>query len=102
MALPRAVPLTSSPQAKRMCPSLVTHRPERSVCIPCPGSVYNLAGLLAPPGPPPLIAQKVRYLVVAADALTMSDIPAAKRLFAEWPTPVAIAQIGSASRYHKR
>ena len=36
--------------------------------------------------------------MVAADALTMSDIPAAKRLFAEWPTPVAItpAELGDA------
>ena len=55
------------------------------------GPATNLAGLLALPGAPPLIAQKVRYLVVAADALTMSDIPAAKRLFAEWPTPVVVA-----------
>src|ERR1039457_3223386 len=55
------------------------------------GPATTPAGLLAPPGPPPLIAQKVRYLVVAADPLTMSDIPAAKRLFAEWPTPVVIA-----------
>src|ERR1035437_6992773 len=55
------------------------------------GPATNLAGLLALPGAPPLIAQKVRYLVVAADALTMSDIPAANRLFAEWPTPVVIA-----------
>src|ERR1039458_1056655 len=40
------------------------------------GPATNLAGLLALPGAPPLIAQKVRYLVVAADGLTMSDIPA--------------------------
>src|ERR1039458_476426 len=30
-------------------------------------------------------------LVVAADALTMSDIPAARHLFAEWPTAIALA-----------
>src|ERR1019366_6371836 len=62
------------------------------------GPATNLAGLLALPGAPPLIAQKVRYLVVAADPLTMSDLPAARRLFAEWPTPVAIvpAELGDA------
>ena len=55
------------------------------------GPATNLAGLLSLPGAPPLIAQKVRYLVVAADALTMSDLPAARRLFAAWPTPVVLA-----------
>src|ERR1022692_3334159 len=62
------------------------------------GPATNLAALPAPPGAPPLIAQKVRYLVVAADPLTMSDLPAARRLFAEWPTPVAIvpAELGDA------
>ena len=64
---------------------------DRNAIVLLTGPATNLAGLLALPGAPPLIAQKVRYLVVAADALTMSDIPAAKRLFAEWPTPVVIA-----------
>ena len=52
-----------------------------------------------------MIAQKVRTLVVAADALTMSDIPAARRLFAEWPTPVVVAtsDIGDAAqRFQQR
>src|ERR1035437_6072354 len=64
---------------------------DRNAIVLLTGPATNLAGLLALPGAPRLIAQKVRYLVVAADALTMSDIPAAKRLFAEWPTPVVIA-----------
>src|ERR1017187_2185706 len=67
-----------------------TGEPGPFAAIPI-GPATNPAGLLPLPGAPPLIAQKVRYLVVAADALTMSDIPAAKRLFAEWPTPVVIA-----------
>ena len=64
---------------------------DQNAIVVLTGPATNLAGLLAIPGAPPLIAQKVRYLVVAADALTMSDIPAAKRLFAEWPTPVVTA-----------
>jgi hypothetical protein len=55
------------------------------------GPATNLAALLALPGNPALITQKVRNLVVAADTLTLSDIPAAKRLFAEWPTPIVVA-----------
>src|ERR1039458_5468192 len=75
---------------------------DRNAIVLLTGPATNLAGLLALPGAPPLIAQKVRYLVVAADALTMSDIPAAKRLFAEWPTPVVIApaELADALPFH--
>ena len=55
------------------------------------GPATNLAAFLAIPRNPELIAQKVRSLVVAADALTLSDVPAAKRVFAEWPTPIVVA-----------
>ena len=64
---------------------------EQNAIVVLTGPATNLAGLLALPEAPALIAQKVRYLVVAADALTLSDVPAARRLFAEWPTAVAIA-----------
>jgi hypothetical protein len=64
---------------------------DQNAIVVLTGPATNLAGLLAIPSNPPLIAQKVRNLVVAADALTLSDIPAAKRLFAEWPTPIVVA-----------
>ncbi len=64
---------------------------DRNAIVVLTGPATNLAGLLSLPDAPALIAQKVRYLVVAVDALTMSDIPAAKRLFAEWPTPIVVA-----------
>jgi hypothetical protein len=64
---------------------------DQNAIVVLTGPATNLAGLLALPEAPALIAQKVRYLVMAADALTMSDIPAARLLFAEWPTAVAIA-----------
>jgi hypothetical protein len=62
------------------------------------GPATNLSGLLALPGTPQLIAQKVHLLVMAADALTLSDVPAAKRMFAEWPTPIVVAgsEVGDA------
>ena len=64
---------------------------DQNAIVVLTGPATNLAGLLALPGSPPLIAQKVRTLVVAADALTMSDIPAARRVFAEWPTAIVVA-----------
>jgi hypothetical protein len=64
---------------------------DQNAIVVLSGPATNLAALLALPGNPALIAQKVRNLVVAADAVTMSDVPAAKRLFAEWPTPIVVA-----------
>ncbi|MCX6626752.1 MAG: hypothetical protein NTW28_03865 [Candidatus Solibacter sp.] len=64
---------------------------DQNAIVVLTGPATNLAGLLALPGTPALIAQKARTLVVAADALTMSDIPGARRLFAEWPTPIVVA-----------
>ena len=56
-----------------------------------------------------MIAAKIRYLVVAGGAFpdgppeanVAADIPAAQRLFAEWPTPIVASghEIGSALRF---
>src|SRR6185369_6006520 len=53
-----------------------------------------------------LIASKVRYLVSAignygggaADPQVLADLPAARKLFAEWPSPIVAAgtEIGTA------
>jgi hypothetical protein len=64
---------------------------DQNAVVVLTGPATNLARVLALPGALPSIAQKVRTLVVAADALTMSDIPAARRLFAEWPTAIVVA-----------
>jgi hypothetical protein len=64
---------------------------DQNAIVVLSGPATNLAAFLALPNNPPLIAQKVRTLVVAADALTMSDVPAARRLFAEWPTSIVVA-----------
>jgi len=55
------------------------------------GPATNLAALLALPLDPALIAKKAQKLVIAADPLTLSDVPAIRRVFAEWPTPVVVA-----------
>ena len=60
------------------------------------GPATNLARVLDLAGVKDLISQKVRYLVIAAGAYPegagesniAADVAAAKRLFAEWPTPI--------------
>ena len=52
---------------------------DQNAIVVLSGPATNLAAFWPPPATQPLIAQKVRSLVVAADALTLSDIPAAKR-----------------------
>jgi hypothetical protein len=64
---------------------------DQNAVVVLTGPATNLAGLLALPGTPQLIAQKVHMLVVAADPLTLSDVPAVRRMFAEWPTPIVVA-----------
>jgi inosine-uridine nucleoside N-ribohydrolase len=60
------------------------------------GPATNLARLMELPGVKELIARKVRFLSVMGGAFPegkpefniKSDIPAAKRIFSEWPTPI--------------
>jgi hypothetical protein len=70
------------------------------------GPATNLAHALELQGAKDLIARKVRYLCVAAgvfpaggpEANIKADLPAARKLFAEWPTPVIASgqEIGDA------
>jgi hypothetical protein len=70
------------------------------------GPATNLVRLLELPGTNELISRKVRYLAVAGGSFTdgapeagiRADIAAAKKLFAEWPTPIVAAgqEIGDA------
>ena len=79
---------------------------DQNALVVLTGPATNLAGVLDLPGTSALIAQKVRYLTVAAGAFPSGppesaigcDIAAAKRLFAEWPTPIVVSgnEVGSA------
>jgi len=70
------------------------------------GPASNLAAALAFPGMKEKIAAKVKLLAVAcgafpngpADPCFACDIPAAQKLFAEWPSPIVVsgAEIGDA------
>jgi hypothetical protein len=67
------------------------------------GPATNLARVLELPGVKDLAARKVRYLCVAAgpQASFGSDVAAARRVFAEWPTAIVVsgAEIGEALLY---
>jgi len=64
---------------------------DQNAIVVLSGPATNLAAFLALPRNPELVTQKVRTLVVAADAVTMSDVAAAQRVFAEWPGPIVVA-----------
>jgi inosine-uridine nucleoside N-ribohydrolase len=65
------------------------------------GPASNLAAALAFSGLKPLIAAKTKYLVIAGgtfpegspEAHIKADIPAARRVLAEWPTPIVAAGV---------
>ena len=73
------------------------------------GPATNLARVLDLPGAKDLIARKVRLLSVAggaypdgpAESRIRTDIAAAKKLFAEWPTPIVACgrDVGEALRF---
>jgi hypothetical protein len=66
------------------------------------GPATNLAKVLSVPGAKEIIASKVRMLVVSdPESNNKIDLPAAKRLFAEWPGPVVIcgAEVGASLPY---
>jgi len=86
-----------------------TARQDDNCVVILTGPATNLAAVLELNGAREWIERKVRYLVAAAgsfpdgpaDPHTTTDIAAAKRLFAEWPTPIiAVGQeIGEAILY---
>jgi len=73
------------------------------------GPATNLAAALDFPGIKELIAAKIKYLVVAAGAFPdgpaeahiKADIPAARKLFAEWPSPIVASgsEVGAALEF---
>lgn len=73
------------------------------------GPATTLAKVLSLQGAKDLIARKVRHLVISAGAAdsnspdpnTQADVPAMKKLLAEWPTPVFLAgaELGAALPY---
>jgi inosine-uridine nucleoside N-ribohydrolase len=74
-------------------------QPDQSVTVIVTGPATNAARLLGLPGAKELIRRKAKLLVVAMGAYpegppdfsVRSDVAAARKLFAEWPTPIVAA-----------
>lgn len=84
-----------------------TSQHDQNSVVVLTGPTTNLARVLALPGVKDLIARKVRYLSVMGGSFVPGaepefnikmDIPAAKKVFAEWPTPIVASpfEVGEA------
>lgn len=79
-----------------------TSQYDQNAVVVLAGPATNLAAVLAVKGAKDWITQKVRQLVwVAGEAQILEDIPAARKLAAEWPGPIAIVndETGNAARF---
>jgi inosine-uridine nucleoside N-ribohydrolase len=104
------------PDAQTVLRKTLAAQPDSSVVIVQTGFSTNLARLLdshadaaSPLAGVDLVKRKVRLLVVMAGRFTDSeleyniekDIPAARKLFAEWPTPLVVSpfELGAETKY---
>jgi hypothetical protein len=82
----------------------LTSQYDQNAMVVLTGPATNLANLLDLPGAKAVISQKVRYLTAAVgsfaggrpESAITCDIAAAKKLVAEWPTPIVFsgAEVG--------
>lgn len=96
------------PDAVKVLRETLEKQPDGSVIIVQVGFSTNLARLLDQPGARDLILRKVRVLSAMAGAFPgqpeyniKMDVPSAKKLFGEWPTPIVASgfEIGAALEY---
>ena len=82
--------------------NLMLAEQDGNVALVLAGAATGLSRLLDLYGAPAQIRAKVKLLVVAApEAVVASDVRAARRVFAEWPTPIVAvaAEFGEALRF---
>ncbi len=87
---------------------LLAQNDQNAFCV-LAGPATNLAAALDFRGTKDLIVAKIKYLVVAGGAFPdgpatahfQADLPAAKKLFAEWPTPIVASgrEVGAALQF---
>jgi len=101
--------LNDTAEVRALIRNAFTAQQDQDSVVVLTGPATNLAAVLDLYGAKDLIARKVRLLSVAAGSFAgpapergiKADIPAAKKLFAEWPTAIvaAVSEIGEAIRY---
>jgi inosine-uridine nucleoside N-ribohydrolase len=112
----KLTPDSGAPDAQMVLRKTLAAQPDSSVVIVQTGFSTNLVRLLdsagdqiSPLAGVALVKRKVRLLVVMAgrfaDSETeynvVNDIPAVKKLFAEWPTPIVVSpfELGASTTY---
>ena len=101
--------LNDTAEARTVLRNAIFAQADQSCVVVLTGSATNLARMLDLSGVKEAIAQKVRFLVVTGGAYPngepsfnlKTDAQAAKKLFAEWPTPIVAAgdELGTALAY---
>lgn len=101
--------LSDTGEVRAVLRNAVVAQADQSCVVVLTGPATNLARLLELPGTKDAITRKVRLLVVAGGAYPngapqfniKTDIAAAQKLFAEWPTPIVAAgeEVGTALLY---
>jgi len=88
--------LTDTAEVRALIRNALTQQPDQSCVVVLTGPATNLARTLQLPGVKDLIARKARFLSVVGGAYPegppqfniKADVAAARKLFAEWPTPI--------------
>lgn len=101
--------LTDTAEVRALLRNALAQQPDQSCVVILTGPATNLAGLLDLPGTKAIIKRAVKFLALAGGAYPSgtpqfnmkADVPAAKKLFAEWPTPIVAAgeELGTALAY---
>ena len=76
---------TADPRA--MLRNALTAQHDQNAVLVLAGPATNLAALLDLPGAKPWVESKVRLLALVPDA---SDLPALRKVLAEWPSPILV------------
>lgn len=98
--------LTDTAEVAALIRNRFTAQHDQNCVVVLAGPATNLARVLEVPGVTDLISRKVRFLSVAGGAYPegepelsiQTDVPAAQKLFAEWPTPIVASgrEVGEA------
>jgi inosine-uridine nucleoside N-ribohydrolase len=101
--------LTDTAEVRALIRNALAQQPDQGCIVVLTGPATNLAQVLDLPGAKEIIKNRVRLLSLAGGAYPngapqfniKADVAAAKKLFAEWPTPIVAVgeEVGTALPY---